>query len=98
MGNKANLESKSSVASVPSFFIPASPPTPPSAAAAVQKTPLSKSFAQLYGNGAFYLIFIPFAIYVGFFNALSSLIAQVLQPYGYTDNQAGKRDIVVLMI
>jgi FLVCR family MFS transporter 7 len=55
----------------------------------MEKTPLTKSLSQLSGNGTFYLIFIPFAIYVGFFNALSSLIAQVLVPYGYTENQAG---------
>jgi FLVCR family MFS transporter 7 len=80
----------SSIAAIPSFFIPDHPPTPPSASATEQKTPLSQSVQQLYGNGRFYLIFIPFAIYVGFFNAVSSLIAQILTPYGFSETQSGK--------
>jgi len=40
-------------------------------------------------NGSFYLIFIPFAIYVGFFNAISSLLNQILEPYGFSENEAG---------
>jgi FLVCR family MFS transporter 7 len=80
----------SSIAAIPSFFIPDHPPTPPSASARAEKTPLTKSLQQLAGNGRFYLIYIAFAIYVGFFNAVSSLLSQILTPYGFSETQAGK--------
>lgn len=80
---------ESSVASIPSFFIPAAPPTPPSASSSLPKTPLRQSLQALLSNVPFHLIFIPFSIYVGFFNAVSSLINQILGPYGYTETQSG---------
>jgi MFS transporter, FLVCR family, MFS-domain-containing protein 7 len=52
--------------------------------------PILKSLRALKRNGSFYLIFIPFAVYVGFFNALSSLLNQILEPYGLSENQAGQ--------
>jgi len=51
--------------------------------------PLLESFKALSTNLSFYLIFIPFSIYVGFFNAVSSLINQILSPYNYSETQAG---------
>jgi FLVCR family MFS transporter 7 len=51
--------------------------------------PIRKSLRALANNGSFYLLFIPFAIYVGFFNASSALINQFLEPYGFTENEAG---------
>jgi MFS family permease len=34
-------------------------------------------------------MFIPFSVYVGFFNSVSALINQILEPYGFTETEAG---------
>ncbi|KAH1485256.1 hypothetical protein KXX26_007669 [Aspergillus fumigatus] len=72
------------VASIPSFFIPAAPPTPPSASSAGSKTPLRPALIQLLKTLEFWLILIPFSVYVGFFNSVSSLLNQILEPYGFS--------------
>ena len=46
----------------------------------------------------FWLILIPFAVYVGFFNSLSSLLSQVLVPYGYTDDEAGIGGALLIVV
>ncbi|KAI9888592.1 MAG: hypothetical protein M1814_006639 [Vezdaea aestivalis] len=79
----------SSVASIPSFFIPRSPPTPPCPSAAEPKIPLRLTLRRLSTSLEFYLVFIPFIVYVGLFNAFSSLIAQILSPYGFSAMDAG---------
>ncbi|RAK92895.1 cell surface receptor/MFS transporter [Aspergillus costaricaensis CBS 115574] len=79
------------VAALPSFFIPSQPPTPPSASSASTNasTPLLPAITQLLKTLEFYLILIPFSIYVGFFNSVSSLLNQILEPYSYTETEAG---------
>ena len=87
--SKFNTSEQSTVASLPAFFIPAAPPTPPSASHLITKTPLAQTFSALSRNASFWLVFVPFSVYVGFFNSLSSLINQVFEPYGFDENQAG---------
>ncbi|OJD40256.1 cell surface receptor mfs transporter [Diplodia corticola] len=81
----------STIASLPSFFVPASPPTPPSAASTAAPKPAAilPSLAHLSTNPTFYLLLLPFAVYVGFFNAFSSLLNQILHPYAFTETDAG---------
>jgi FLVCR family MFS transporter 7 len=76
-------------ACVPSFFIPARPKTPPSASSDVPKTPVMKSLKIMLRSPSFYIVFWTFSIYVGFFNAFSTLINQFFAPYGYTEDEAG---------
>lgn len=80
---------KSSIASVPSFFIPAAPPTPSSASSALPKLNITKALRALPRNTSFWLIALPFSVYVGFFNATSSLLNQILGPYGFSETEAG---------
>jgi hypothetical protein len=40
-------------------------------------------------NREFWLIFVPFSVYVGFFNSVSGLINQILYPYGFSQTDAG---------
>lgn len=79
----------SSVATIPAPFIPARPPSPPSATAALEKLDLPQALRELPRNASFYLILLPFAVYVGFFNATSSLINQIFEPYGFSETDAG---------
>ncbi|RAO65735.1 uncharacterized protein BHQ10_001747 [Talaromyces amestolkiae] len=79
----------STIACLPSFFIPAKPPTPPCASAEVSKTPFLESVKGIFRIREFWLMFIPFSIYVGFFNSVSALINQILEPYGFTETEAG---------
>ncbi|SMY22245.1 unnamed protein product [Zymoseptoria tritici ST99CH_1A5] len=88
----------SSVAAIPSFFISARPPTPPSATAAAEKLDLSSSFHSLIHNGSFYLILVPFSVFVACFNATSTLLNQILEPYGFSETQAGIAGALLIFV
>ncbi|GAM41657.1 hypothetical protein TCE0_042f14943 [Talaromyces pinophilus] len=79
----------STVACLPSLFIPAKPPTPPCASAEVSKTPFLESVKGIFRVREFWLMLIPFSVYVGFFNSVSALINQILEPYGFSETEAG---------
>lgn len=44
------------------------------------------------------LLLVPFAIYVGFFNSLSTIISQVLSPYGFSDTDSGIAGAVLIVV
>lgn len=79
----------SSAAALPAPFIPSKPRTPPSATAAMEKLDLREALRLLPTNGSFFLILIPFTVYVGLFNSTSSLLNQILSPYGFSETDAG---------
>ena len=81
-----------------SFFIPVSPPSPPSASSAISKTPISTSLRTMLRTPSFYLVFFTFGIYTGFFNAFTSLLNQILYPYGYTEDEAGICGAVLIVV
>jgi FLVCR family MFS transporter 7 len=87
-----------SVASIPSFFIPSRPPLPPCPSAAETKMPTGQAIKTLIRRSEFWLITIPFIIYVGFFNAFSSLINQILEPYGFSESDAGICGAVLIVV
>ncbi|KAK1139687.1 hypothetical protein N8T08_000556 [Aspergillus melleus] len=87
------------VASLPSFFLPAKPPTPPSASsAATVQTPLLPALSQLLRTLEFWLILIPFSVYVGFFNSVSSLLNQILSPYAFSETEAGIAGGILIVV
>ena len=92
----------SSVACIPAFFIPHHPPTPPSAGATATHLTHVRTLAgeavELLYSPEFYLIFLPFAVYVGFFNAFSSLLNQILEPYGFSEDNAGIAGAVLIVV
>ena len=88
----------SSVAAIPSFFIPASPPTPVSPSSTLSRPPILQQITLLVRSLTFWLIFIPFATYVGFFNSLSSLLTQILTPYGYSEIQSGIAGALLILV
>ncbi|KAJ5086575.1 hypothetical protein NUU61_007882 [Penicillium alfredii] len=87
----------STVASLPSFFLPAAPPTPPSASSAIPRTPLIAASRQLLTTVEFWLILIPFSVYVGFFNSVSSLLNQILSPHGFSETEAGIAGAILIV-
>ncbi|KAA8648703.1 putative cell surface receptor/MFS transporter (FLVCR) [Aspergillus tanneri] len=86
------------VASLPSFFLPAKPPTPPSASSATVRTPLIPAMSQLVRTLEFWLILIPFSVYVGFFNSVSSLLNQILSPYDFSETEAGIAGGILIIV
>ena len=89
---------QSTVASIPSFFIPAAPPTPCTPSSAAEKQNLMSSIKQLLTFPEFYMIFIPFIVYVGLFNSISSVINQILSPYGFSENDAGIAGAILIVV
>lgn len=94
-----------SIACIPSFFIPNRPPTPPTAiseAIAEADRPSTKMIKSdlmtLARSVEFWLLFIPFSVYVGFFNAFSSLLNQILEPYGFSEDDAGIAGAVLIVV
>ncbi|KAK0385286.1 hypothetical protein NLU13_7762 [Sarocladium strictum] len=87
----------STVACVPSFFIASHPPTPVGPSSTTPKLNLRASLPALHSL-ELYLIFIPFTVYVGFFNSISSLLNQILTPYDFTDDQAGIAGAVLIVV
>jgi len=87
-----------SVAAIPAFFIPSHPPTPSSASGEVPKQQIWASIRSLLGSPEFYMIMIPFVIYVGLFNSISSLINQILAPYGVSETDAGIAGAILIVV
>lgn len=53
---------------------------------------------QLLKTLEFWLIFISFSIYVGFFNSVSSLLNQILSPHGFSETQAGIAGAILIVV
>ena len=88
----------STAATLPAPFIAKGPLTPPSAIAASEKSDLRQAFRSLPRNTSFYLILLPFSVYVGFFNATSSLLNQIFEPWGYTQVEAGIAGALLIVV
>ncbi|EEY21939.1 conserved hypothetical protein [Verticillium alfalfae VaMs.102] len=88
----------SSVCTLPAFFVPAAPPTPASASALTSKLPLMASLRTASRSLELWLLLIPFAFYVGFFNSCSSLLNQMLNPYGLSDDEAGIGGALLIVV
>ncbi|KAI1919476.1 hypothetical protein LOZ66_003918 [Ophidiomyces ophidiicola] len=88
----------SSIACIPSFFIPSLPPTPPNPAVGVTRIPLRESLIKLMYALEFWLVFFPFSIYIGIFNSISSLLNQILQPHGFSEIQAGITGALLIFV
>ncbi|KAH8697983.1 major facilitator superfamily domain-containing protein [Talaromyces proteolyticus] len=78
----------SSISSIPTIFVPDTlPARGPSSAAAVLGS--KQQLSLLIHSLQFWFLFIPFSVYVGLFNALTTLLDQILGPYGATESEAG---------
>ena len=88
----------STVATIPSFFVPSKPPTPVSASSTLAVPSLRESATILSRNPTFWLVFFPFATYVGFFNSISSLLTQILTPYNFSESDSGIAGAVLILV
>ncbi|KAK7398662.1 hypothetical protein QQX98_011966 [Neonectria punicea] len=88
----------STVCCVPAFFVPAKPPTPVGPASETPKLSLRASVGAVSSSLEIWLLLIPFSIYVGFFNSISSLLNQMLNPYGFSDDEAGIGGAVLIVV
>ncbi|KAL8691741.1 MAG: hypothetical protein Q9218_003112, partial [Villophora microphyllina] len=88
----------SSVATIPSLFIPSGPPTPASASGTHTPPPIKQTLRLLARNANYILLIFPFAIYVGLFNALSSLLTQILTPYDFTETESGIAGALLILV
>ncbi|GAB1315818.1 MFS-type transporter EF102 [Madurella fahalii] len=88
----------SSVCAIPSFFIPAAPPTPAAPSGETPKMSLRASAKVLFNQLEFWLLFVPFSIYVALFNAISSLLNQIMLPHGYNEEQAGIAGALLIVV
>jgi hypothetical protein len=88
----------SSIICLPAPFIPARPPSPPSAIAAAEKLEILPALRTLSKNISFWLLFFPFAVYVGSFNATSSILNQILHPYGFSETDAGIAGALLIFV
>ncbi|KAH8599619.1 major facilitator superfamily domain-containing protein [Bisporella sp. PMI_857] len=86
------------VAALPSFFIPKEPPSPAAASSEVPKQPIIPSLKVLFSSPEFYMIMIPFTVYVGLFNSISTLINGMLAPYGFDETQAGIGGALLIVV
>jgi len=79
---------------LPTLVTPNEPPSPPSASAKealaeAADEPFWISIRKTSSNRQFWILFVAFSVYVAFFNAFSSLINQIVTPYGYTNDDGG---------
>jgi FLVCR family MFS transporter 7 len=86
------------VACLPAFLIPSKPPTPASNSANLEKLNITASLNLLKKNKAFALVLVAFGVYTGFFNAVSSLINQIFEPYGFTETNAGIAGAILIFV
>ncbi|KAI4123189.1 MAG: hypothetical protein LQ338_005385 [Usnochroma carphineum] len=88
----------SSFATIPSLFIPAAPPTPVSASSSEPSLPVTRTLRLLARNANYILLLFPFAIYVGLFNAISSLLTQILTPYNFSETESGIAGALLILV
>lgn len=62
------------------------------------KEKLLPSLRFLFTSPEFYMIFIPFTIYVGLFNSISSLLNQMLAPYSFSETEAGIAGALLIVV
>lgn len=79
------------------LIVPDKPPLPPCPSATIVKLPLRESLRALVHNKLYLALLTMFSAYVGLFNAYSTFINQIMEPYGYSSDQAGITGAVLIV-
>ena len=74
---------------IPGLFIPGAPSTPPAPSARTGRLAILESLRILVTSVEVYLIILPFWALSGLFIGATSLLNQIVSPYGYSDTEAG---------
>ncbi|KAI8139364.1 major facilitator superfamily domain-containing protein [Fennellomyces sp. T-0311] len=84
---------------IPAFFIPRKPKTPPSYSASdnTRHLPFWTSMRMLFTNYHFIIIWFTFGVMCGLFSTVSSLLAQILLPYGISEDDAGYAAVALII-
>lgn len=85
------------IIALPAFLLPSHPPTPSGPSSTTPKAPLANSL-PLLRSLELWLILIPYAVYVGFFNSISSLLNQILTPYAFSSDDAGIAGALLIVV
>lgn len=56
------------------------------------------SIKTLFKSPEFIMMLIPYTVYVGLFNSISSLLNQMLSPYGFTEEEAGIAGAILIVV
>jgi FLVCR family MFS transporter 7 len=86
-----------SVCGLSSAIVPIKPQLPPCPSSEIVKLPVKESFKALFGSWRFIAVFTMFSIYVGFFNAFSTYINQIMEPFGYSSDEAGIAGAILIV-
>lgn len=89
---------QSTICALPAFVVPAAPPTPVGPSSETPKLRLGASIRVLARSLELWLVLIPFFVYVGFFNSISSLLNQMMTPYGFTNEEAGTGGAILIVV
>jgi len=77
---------------------PAHPPSPPGPRGHHTKADLKETVHVLKGSRDFWIIWIMFTILLGLFNALTTLLNQIMLPRGYTSDDAGLTGALLILV
>lgn len=88
----------SSVAVLGWAAFPAHPPSPPGPSGHHAKADFAETVRVLRNSRDFWLIWVMFSIYLGLFNALTTLLNQIMLPRGYTSDDAGLTGALLIIV
>jgi len=89
---------QSSVASIPSFFIPAAPPTPVAPSSEHPRPSFRASLRDISRSLELWLVLLVYWFYVGLFNNISTLLVQMMKPYGFSEDDAGIGGAILILV
>lgn len=82
---------------ITAIFVPRKPQHPPCRSATIVKLPLVESLKLLVKNKVFLAVFVLFSIYVALFNAYTTFVNQIMEPYGYSSDEAGLAGAILII-
>jgi len=80
------------------IFLRNQPETPPCAAAESEKTEYSNAFKSLFTNSEYIILFISGGLMIGNFGAFSTVLDQILSPFGYTSSDSSIMGTVFMLV
>ncbi|CAO3699071.1 unnamed protein product [Rhizopus stolonifer] len=83
------ISSFSTLTTLPTFFIPKQPRSPPSVSATIDRTPFWEGVRAISKNIQFWWLALIASISMGTIFSVSVLIMEAIGPFGYTEQEAG---------